>query len=140
MTAAIRRLFWGVSLLAAIAPASWSFAQTPSSPAPAQQDQSLTLLSDIQEANSKTGVVTARGNVVILYPARQLRATAAQAQYFSRERRIILTGNVYVQQEGGNSLRGETVTYLIETGKFVALPTPQGQVQSIYNLDSAESP
>ncbi len=91
----------------------------------------ITLRSDVQEANSKTGVVTARGNVQIFYPARQIQATAAQAQYFSRERRIVLTGNVYVLQQG-NSLRGETITYLIDEGRFVALPQAPKQVEAIY--------
>ncbi|MBM0742092.1 OstA family protein [Phormidium sp. CLA17] len=91
----------------------------------------LTLRSDIQEANSKTGVITARGNVQIYYPSRQIQATAAQAQYYSRERRIILTGDVYVLQKG-NSLRGETITYLIDEGRFVALPQSPRQVEAIY--------
>ncbi|MCL6435687.1 MAG: OstA family protein [Leptolyngbyaceae cyanobacterium HOT.MB2.61] len=106
---------------------------TPKHPASAQTTQSraMTLRSDVQEANAKTGVVTARGNVQINYPARQIQATAAQAQYFSRERRIVLSGNVYVLQEG-NSMRGETITYLIDEGRFVALPQPPKQVESIY--------
>ncbi len=113
-----------------------------STPAKAQTDPSraLTLRSDIQEANSKTGVITARGNVQINYPSRQIQATSAQAQYFSRERRIVLSGNVYVLQQG-NSLRGETVTYLIDEGKFVALPDAPKQVESIYLVpDAAATP
>ena len=39
----------------------------------------LTVRSDIQEANSETGVVTARGNVQFFYPARQIQGTSAQA-------------------------------------------------------------
>ena len=101
--------------------------------------RALTLRSDVQEANSKTGVVTARGNVQIDYPARQLQATAAQAQYFSRERRIILTGNVYVLQQG-NSLRGETITYLMDEGRFVATPRAQRQVESIYIVSDPQAP
>ncbi|MBW4693975.1 MAG: hypothetical protein KME27_19700 [Lyngbya sp. HA4199-MV5] len=101
-----------------------------------EPSRSLTLRSDIQEANSKTGVITARGNVQINYPARQIQATSAQAQYFSRERRIVLSGNVYVLQQG-NSLRGETVTYLIDEGKFVALPDAPKQVESIYLVPDA---
>ncbi|OLP18066.1 hypothetical protein BST81_13645 [Leptolyngbya sp. 'hensonii'] len=93
--------------------------------------RSLTLRSDIQEANAKTGVITARGNVQINYPARQIQATAAQAQYFSRERRIVLTGNVYVLQQG-NSLRGEVITYLIDEGRFVAVPATEQQVEATY--------
>ena len=98
--------------------------------------QALTMRSDVQEANSVTGVITARGNVQINYPARQIQATAVQAQYYSRERRIILTGNVYVLQQG-NSLRGQTITYLIDEGRFVALPDSGQQVESIYLVQDA---
>lgn len=101
--------------------------------------RALTVRSDVQEANSQTGVVTARGNVQMDYPARQIQATAAQAQYFSRERRIVLSGNVYVLQQG-NSLRGETITYLIDEGRFVALPRAQQQVESIYLVADPEAP
>lgn len=93
--------------------------------------QAMTVRSDMQEADANTGIVTARGNVQIDYPARQIQATAAQAQYFSQERRIILSGNVFVLQDG-NSIRGETVTYLIEEGRFIATPASGGQVESIY--------
>ncbi|MBE9128099.1 MULTISPECIES: LptA/OstA family protein [unclassified Coleofasciculus] len=102
--------------------------------------RAITVRADVQEANSLTGVVTARGNVQIDYPARQIQATAAQAQYFSKERRIILSGNVYVLQQG-NSLRGETITYLIDEGRFIALPEDQGQqVESIYIVSDPEAP
>jgi len=80
---------------------------------------SITLKSDVQESNAKTGIITARGNVRIDYPARQIQATATQAQYYSKERRLILTGNVYVIQEG-NSMRAEEMTYLIDEGRFIA--------------------
>lgn len=96
-----------------------------------RQGRSLTVRSDIQEADARTGIVTARGNVQLNYPARAIQATAAQAQYFSRERRIVLSGDVFILQEG-NTIRGETVTYLIDEGRFIALPESQGQVESIY--------
>ncbi len=112
-----------------------AIAQTPQP----TEGRPLTLRSDIQEANAKTGIITARGNVQVYYPARQIQATAAQAQYFSRERRIVLTGDVYVLQQG-NSLRGETITYLIDEGRFVALPQPPKQVEAIYILQEAPSP
>jgi len=99
----------------------------------------MTLRADVQEANSKTGVITARGNVQINYPARQIQATAAQAQYFSRERRIVLSGDVYVLQQG-NSMRGETITYLMDEGRFVALPQPAKQVESIYLVPEETQP
>lgn len=97
----------------------------------AQDGGTLVLRSDVQEANAQTGIITARGNVQIDYPARQIYATSAQAQYFSNERRIILSGNVVVTQEG-NRLTAETITYLIDEGRFVALPQPNQQVEAIY--------
>uniref|UniRef100_UPI000D1E693F LptA/OstA family protein n=2 Tax=Cyanothece sp. BG0011 TaxID=2082950 RepID=UPI000D1E693F len=98
----------------------------------------LTVRSDIQEANSETGVVTARGNVQFFYPARQIQGTSAQAQYFSRERRLVLTGDVYVLQEG-NSMRAETMTYLIDEGRFIATPESAQQVESIYLVTENEN-
>lgn len=118
----------------AIAPYSGQIAQ-----AQTGGNQALTLRSDVQEANSITGVITARGNVQINYPARQIQATSAQAQYYSRERRIVLSGNVYVLQEG-NSLQAETITYLIDEGRFVALPRQQEQVEAIYLVDDPNAP
>jgi len=100
--------------------------------------QPLTVRSDIQEANSETGVITARGNVYINYPARDLQATSAQAQYFSRERRLVLNGNVYVLQEG-NTMRAETMTYLIDEGRFIATPETKQQVESVYLVDETEN-
>lgn len=98
----------------------------------------LTIRADLQEYNSNTEIATGRGNVQLSYPGRQIKATAAQAQFFNRERRIILSGGVYILQEGKNSIRGETVTYLIDEGRFVATPKSGGQVESIYILDDAK--
>jgi len=99
--------------------------------------QPMTLLADVQEANAVTGVITARGNVQIFYPARNMQATAIQAQYYSREGRIVLNGDVYILQNG-NSIQGEVVTYLIEEGRFVALPPEGDQVQSVYLVEDDE--
>lgn len=102
------------------------------------QDRSaLTVRSDVQEANSETGIITARGNVYINYPARDIQATATQAQYFSNERRLVLSGNVYVLQEG-NTMRAETMTYLIDEGRFIATPETDQQVESIYLVEDQE--
>jgi lipopolysaccharide export system protein LptA len=106
-------------------------AQTP------QTGNALTVRSDIQEANSETGVITARGNVQVYYPSRKIQATAAQAQYFSRERRLVLSGNVYVLQEG-NSMRAETMTYLVDEGRFIATPQGSQQVESIYIVKESD--
>ncbi|WP_392534735.1 LptA/OstA family protein [Nostoc sp. C117] len=99
----------------------------------------LTIRADVQEYDAKTQVVTARGNVQMLYPARQLQATSAQAQYFSKERRIDFSGNVYILQQGGNSIRAENVTYLIDEGRFVALPQSKRQVESIYMVQESDN-
>jgi lipopolysaccharide export system protein LptA len=107
-------------------------AQTPTGNRP------LTIRSDIQEYDAKNQVITARGNVQMLYPARQIQATATQAQYFSKERRIDFSGNVYILQQGGNSIRAEKVTYLIDEGRFVALPQSNRQVESIYMVEDSE--
>lgn len=123
-TILVSLIFW------ALEPSS-SLAQ--SSPSPG----SITLKSDIQESNSETGIITARGNVKINYPARQIQATAAQAQYYSRERRLILTGNVYVIQEG-NSMRAESMTYLIDEGRFIATPQSDRQVESTYIITNPQ--
>lgn len=99
----------------------------------------IQLKASLVEANSNTGVVTATGNVRIDYPSRQIFATSAQALYYSREQRIVLSGNVDVIQEG-NTLQAETVTYLIEEGRFVATPGANSQVEAVYLLpDSPES-
>ena len=97
----------------------------------------LTIRSDVQEYDAKTQVITARGNVQMLYPARQIQATSAQAQYFSKERRIDFSGNVYILQQGINSIRAEKVTYLIDEGKFIALPQSNRQVESIYMIEDS---
>lgn len=107
-------------------------AQTPT------QGGGITIRSDVQEANSETGIFTATGNVQINYPARQIQATSTQAQYYSRERRLVLSGNVYVIQQG-NSMRAETMTYLIDEGKFIAAPKNNQQVESTYLVSEPNS-
>lgn len=134
------RLFWSLSIafasLIAISGAPTDVqAQVQ---APKASGGALTVRSDLQEANSKTGVITATGNVQVNYPARRIQATSAQAQYFSKERRLVLTGNVYVLQEG-NSMRAETMTYLVDEGRFVATPQPNQQVESIYIVSDPEN-
>ncbi|NJL84186.1 MAG: OstA family protein [Chloroflexaceae bacterium] len=140
---AISRLFQrcasGVVLGSALFCPLWLAATSPQVSAQAPvANQPLTVRSDIQEANSETGVITARGNVQIYYPARQLQATSAQAQYFSRERRLVLTGDVYVLQRG-NSMRAETMTYLLDEGRFIATPQRDRQVESIYLVEDSNT-
>ncbi|HTL90026.1 MAG TPA: LptA/OstA family protein [Leptolyngbya sp.] len=126
-------LLFPVIAASIFATGSNSIAQAPSNSTP------LTLRANSTEANAKTGVVVAKGNVQINYPARQIQATSAQAIYYSNERRIVLTGDVYVLQQG-NSLRGETITYLVDEGRFVALPQPNKQVEAIYMIEAPNAP
>jgi lipopolysaccharide export system protein LptA len=100
------------------------YAQQPNS-------QGLSIQADTQEANSKTEVVTARGNVRLNYPSRKVQAKANLAQYYIKQKRILLTGNVLIVQDG-NTLEGESVIYLIEEGKFIANPKVKQQIRSNY--------
>jgi lipopolysaccharide export system protein LptA len=94
------------------------------------EDSLITIESDTQSADNITGVVTAVGNVKIVYPSRGMVATSRQAQYFSREAMLVLSGDVGVVQEDGNSIRAERVTYNLDQERALANPIPGQQVQS----------
>ena len=131
-------LFSGGLLAAIASTAVLTLTHSVQTPVQAQNSGALTVKSDIQEANTETGVITARGNVRINYPARNIQGTAAQAQYFSTERTLVLSGNVYVLQDG-NSMRAERMTYNIDEGRFVATPGPSEQVEAIYLVPEEET-
>ena len=105
---------------------------------PEQGGKGLTILSNTQEANTKTELVTARGNVRLSYPDKKLQAQANTAQYNIKGRQIVLSGNVLVVQNG-SSLQGDTITYLIDEGRFVAKQKPGIPVQSIYIIPDKNS-
>lgn len=86
--------------------------------------------SDQQRADQLTGVITATGNVRIVYSDERVVATSRQAQYFSREGRVVLSGDVDIVQEGGNLLRAEHVIYLVESDRMIAIPSQGQQVFS----------
>lgn len=110
---------------------------TPSTPAVVTPTTGLvTIESDRQIADNSTGIVTASGNVRILYPDRKLVATARQAQYYSREGRVVLSGDVDVVQADGHSVRAEQLVYLVDLERLEALPAPGEQVFTQYNLDA----
>ena len=115
------------------------YSQEGSSSAPAEDAGLITIESDIQSADSVTGVVTAVGNVRIVYQTRGIVATARQAQYFSNEDRVVLTGDVDLVREGANSLKGERVVYLLEQQQAEALPEPGAQVFTSVLLNSNQS-
>ncbi|MEY4430862.1 MAG: hypothetical protein RLZZ533_798 [Cyanobacteriota bacterium] len=117
-------------------------AQQPATPAaPARVRTGLvTIESDLQRADQSTGVITASGNVRIVYPDQRVVATARQAQYFSREGRVVLSGDVDIVQEGGNLLRAERVIYLVERDRLVAIPPSGQQVYSRVSLPARQRP
>ena len=61
-------------------------------------------------------------------------ATARQAQYYSREGRVILSGDVDVVQEAGHRIRAERLVYLVERERIVAEPAAGEQVITHYRL------
>ena len=102
-------------------------AQPPAPAQPARVSTGLvTIESDQQRADQLTGVITATGNVRIVYPDERVVATARQAQYFSKENRVVLSGDVDIVQEGGNLIRAERVVYLVDGERLIAIP-PTGQ-------------
>ena len=96
----------------------------------------VSIESDLQQADSRTGIITASGNVRIVYPDRRVVATARQAQYFSRENRIVLSGDVDVIQPDGSSLRADSVIVLIGSERVIARPAKGQQVISTLRLDA----
>ena len=102
-------------------------------------DQGLiTIESDQQAADSVTGVITASGNVRLVHDQRGVVATSRQAQYFTKESRIVLSGDVDVVQTDGNLLRAERVTYLLDEERAIATPSEGAQVFSRWTLKSSE--
>lgn len=96
----------------------------------------VTIESDLQKADNSTGVVTATGNVRIVYPDQRVVATARQAQYFSREGRVVLSGDVDVIQDTGHSIQAERLVYLVERERIVAEPAPGQQVITHYRMNA----
>ena len=118
-----------LSSVAALLVFTGSFFPVTAQPATGE-DSLITIESDTQSADNITGVVTAVGNVRIVYPARGMVATSRQAQYFSRESMLVLSGDVDVVQDDGNSIRAERVTYNLDEERALANPIPGQQVQS----------
>ena len=96
----------------------------------------VTVESDLQKADNTTGIVTATGNVRIVYPDQRVVATARQAQYYSKEGRIVLSGDVDVIQADGHSIKAERVVYDVNLERMIADPPSGGQVFSRYRMNS----
>ena len=150
--AAARSMPRSLALLAAVLGFTPSvFAQVSATPAapttPAQPAQParvstglVTIESDLQRADQLTGVVTATGNVRIVYPDERVVATARQAQYFSKENRVVLSGDVDIVQEGGNLIRAERVVYLVDGERLIAIPPEGQQVFSRLKIQQQQTP
>lgn len=115
------------ALPAALAPAG----ANPAAPAPGPEAANLlTIESDRQLADNRTGIITATGNVRIVDAARRLMVTARQAQYFSREGRLVLSGDVDAVDARGQRIRAERVVFLVSSERLEAEPVSGGQVSS----------
>jgi lipopolysaccharide export system protein LptA len=115
-----------------------SSGSAPSSPSPSAQGDSLvTIESDSQQADNQTGIVTATGNVKITYPAKGMVATSRQAQYFSKEGRLVLTGDVDVIDGEGQRIRAERLVYQLDQERLTAQPSQGKQVTSKLRLSPA---
>ena len=139
MTVLRRPLFWCAGLVLSLNGPCLAQELGASSDGYSSDEGLITIESDSQTADNVTGVVTAVGNVRIVYPSRGMVATSRQAQYFSREGRLVLSGDVDVVQEDGNTLRAERVTYDLEDERAVASPPDGGQVRSTMILRSDQS-
>jgi lipopolysaccharide export system protein LptA len=100
----------------------------------------VTIESDQQQADNVTGVVTAIGNVRISYPERGMIATARQAQYFTREGRLVLSGDVDIIDRDGQRLRADQIVYWLNGQRLLALPAKGQQVQTRLRLDGKPGP
>ena len=94
----------------------------------------VSIESDRQQADNRTGIVTAIGNVRITYPQKGMVATSRQAQYFSKEGRLVLSGDVDVVDRDGQRIRAERLVYLLDSERVVAEPSAGRQVFSKLRL------
>ena len=69
----------------------------------------ITIESDQQTADNSIGVVTAQGNVRLIHIDRGIVATGRQAQYFIKEERIVLSGDVDIVQKNGDLLQADRI-------------------------------
>jgi lipopolysaccharide export system protein LptA len=139
-------LFAVTAILASLTPASTP--ALPTAPAAGQAPASsagagnglVTIESDMQQGDNQTGVVTATGNVRITYPDRGMVATSRQAQYFSKEGRLVLSGDVDVIDDQGQRIRAERLVYNLDQERLVAQPIQGQQVRSKLRLTIPQGP
>ena len=105
------------------------------------QSALITIESDKQTADNSIGVVTAHGNVRLIHVDRGIVATGRQAQYFMKEERIVLSGDVDIVQKNGDLLQADMIVYSLVDERAFATPSENEQVFSQWSLgnDSGDS-
>ena len=94
----------------------------------------ITIESDKQIADNSIGVVTAQGNVRIVHVDRGIVATGRQAQYFMKEERIVLSGDVDIVQKNGDLLQADRIVYSLVDERALATPSENQQVFSQWSF------
>ena len=94
----------------------------------------ITIESDQQTADNSIGVVTAQGNVRLVHVDRGIVATGRQAQYFMKEERIVLSGDVDIVQKNGDLLQADKIVYSLADERAQATPSENQQVFSQWSF------
>lgn len=94
----------------------------------------ITIESDQQTADNSIGVVTAQGNVRLIHVDRGIVATGRQAQYFMKEERIVLSGDVDIVQKNGDLLQADRIVYSLADERAMATPSEDEQVFSQWSF------
>ena len=94
----------------------------------------ITIESDQQTADNSIGVVTAQGNVRLVHVDRGIVATGRQAQYFMKEERIVLSGEVDIVQKNGDLLQADRIVYSLVEERALATPSENQQVFSQWSF------
>ena len=94
----------------------------------------ITIESDQQTADNSIGVVTAQGNVRLVHVDRGIVATGRQAQYFLKEERIVLSGDVDIVQKNGDLLQADRIVYSLADERALATPSEDQQVFSQWSF------
>ena len=94
----------------------------------------ISIESDRQTADNSIGVVTAQGNVRLIHVDRGIVATGRQAQYFMKEERIVLSGDVDIVQRNGDLLQADRIVYSLVDERALATPSENEQVFSQWSF------
>ena len=87
--------------------------------------------SDNQVSDTLTEVFTASGNVRLSYPNKSVTAKADKVQFFKKEGKIVMSGNVDVIRgdgKGTDTLKADRVVYFIKDDRLEAEAISDKQV------------